>query len=669
MTMVNGFMKLDRLTIVFVVLLIVAACAPKPSRTPGMPPPSGPGDELFQQAEKMFAAESYDEALNLYEEYLFQYPSDPMVPAALLKLGIIFSLQKDYDKARNAFMRVVTEYPETSFAQDAKFELLFTLYREGRNDDVIAQGTQMLQDLPSDTHRFRIYALMGDAHLSAGSTLEAIDYYVRAQEIASESEQEAIFSKLKEAIARLDSSDVETLLNRNDLELPVDFLLFQLGLNYAMEEAYDDALLVLDEFMKRYPEHENIILVESLIEEIKKNAIYSHTTVGCLLPLSGSYQTFGNRALMGIELALDQFITRNPEANINIIVKDTGGDPDKTMAALQELAEEQVAAIVGPIVTVEVAAREAQQLGIPIITITQKDGIIDIGDKVFRNFITPKMQVDTLTTYAVDVLGLSRFAVLYPDENYGLTFMNLFWDQLIEKGGTIVGVEAYNPKHTDFSDPIKKLVGLYYKIPEDLKVDDEEEILASEPADEASEDSQAAEDVDEADNSEDEEEEPEAIVDFEAIFIPDSAKKAGLIIPQLAYHDVKDVTLLGTNLWHSDELIKIADQYVQGAVMTDGFFAESPMSSVRDFVSNFESTYQMKPEFIEAIVFDSAMILFDVISQPHIRFRTEIRDALLNMEGFPGVTGHTRFDENGDAEKRLHLLKVKRKGFVEVEYY
>jgi hypothetical protein len=64
---------------------------------------------------------------------------------------------------------------------------------------------------------------------------------------------------------------------------------------------------------------------------------------------------------------------------------------------------------------------------------------------------------------------LNRFAILYPDETYGVTFMNLFWDRLIENGGKVVGLEAYNPEHTDFADPIKKLVGLYYKIPEDLR--------------------------------------------------------------------------------------------------------------------------------------------------------------------------------------------------------
>ena len=77
---------------------------------------------------------------------------------------------------------------------------------------------------------------------------------------------------------------------------------------------------------------------------------------------------------------------------------------------------------------------------------------------------------------------------------------------------------------------------------------------------------------------------------------------AGLIAPQLAYYDIKDVYMLGTNLWHSDALIRIARQYVQGAVMPDGFFADSTSPGVQQFVATFEETYEEKPDFIEAVV-------------------------------------------------------------------
>jgi ABC-type branched-subunit amino acid transport system substrate-binding protein len=244
--------------------------------------------------------------------------------------------------------------------------------------------------------------------------------------------------------------------------------------------------------------------------------------------------------------------------------------------------------------------------------------------------------------------------------------MNLFWDRLLENGGKIVGVEAYNPLHTDFADSIKKLVGLYYDVPEDLR--EVPHLRVKE--DESQRDGGAVSDPDTPDENQDietDDELPEAMVDFDAIFIPDEPKVAGLIIPQLAFYDVKDVYLLGTNLWHSDLLIEMAAPYVQGAIMPDGFFAESAAPAVQRFVQIFEETYQERPGFIEAVVYDTAMIIFSVLNKPDLRFKSELKNELFNMADFSGITGPTYFDENGEAQKALYLLQIKGRRFVELE--
>ena len=664
-------MKLKHILIALSALALVWSCAPKPVTTPE-PYQVTSEDELFSRAETLFESRSYDEALALYDEYLQQNPDKPLAAAALMKIGIIRALKQDYEGARTAFRSILSTYPKSPFVPDAMVEELVTYYQQQRFQDVIQSAPEILSKIESRPHIFRVYALIGDAYMAQGAPIDALDYYARAHELATGPEIEAIGEKFRDAIAQLNSDDVAILIKHPDESLPMDYLLFQLGLNYAMEERYDDALIVLNEFINQYPEHENRILAQSLIDEIKKNAYFQRSTIGCLLPLSGPYQAFGLRALKGLELAQAQFSMQAGNPPLNIIIKDTGGDPDKTMAALEELYNEQVAAIIGPIVTSEIAAREAQEMGIPIITFTQKDNIPEIGDKVFRNFLTPKMQVQTLTSFAVESLGLFRFGILYPDETYGHTFMTLFWDHLLEAGGQVVAVESYKPDQTDFSESIKKLVGIYYEIPEDLKPEEEEEEEEDLGTDEEQEPEELVEEAPEEPRKKgarglEEEEKPQAIVDFDAIFIPDSPGKAGQIAPQLAYFDIKDIYILGTNLWHSNSQIKIAKQNVQGAIMPDGFFAGSPSPRVRRFVEVFEETYQETPDFIEAIVYDSAMILFNVVGQEQIRYRSEIRDELLNLEDFPGVTGFTSFDENGDAQKRLYLLRVKGNKFVELE--
>jgi ABC-type branched-subunit amino acid transport system substrate-binding protein len=164
-----------------------------------------------------------------------------------------------------------------------------------------------------------------------------------------------------------------------------------------------------------------------------------------------------------------------------------------------------------------------------------------------------------------------------------------------------------------------------------------------------------------------EDQEPQPTVDFDAIFIPDAPQKAGLIIPQLAFYDVEDIYLLGTNLWHSQTLLKMSREYVQGAIMPDGFFAASRKPKVQQFVQRFEKIYAEKPGVIEAMTYDTASMLFKLLVDNKIRFRSALKDALGQIEDFPGVTGDTTIDDQGEAVKKLFLLRVKGSRFIELD--
>ena len=78
--------------------------------------------------------------------------------------------------------------------------------------------------------------------------------------------------------------------------------------------------------------------------------------------------------------------------------------------------------------------------------------------------------------------------------------MNLFWDKLLELGGTVVGVESYKPNQTDFIVPIKKLVGIYYEIPEDLKPEIDPDIASQDNETSPQSDDQILEEDNEEEN-------------------------------------------------------------------------------------------------------------------------------------------------------------------------
>jgi ABC-type branched-subunit amino acid transport system substrate-binding protein len=227
--------------------------------------------------------------------------------------------------------------------------------------------------------------------------------------------------------------------------------------------------------------------------------------------------------------------------------------------------------------------------------------------------------------------------------------MGLFREEFQASGGEILTVAAYSPEATDYSAPIRKLLRFSREAPKATKAE------RKEPRESGSRRSRL------------EEKDTVRVCDFQAIFIPDEPKKAGMLVPQLVYYDIKNVFLLGTNLWHSETLIKMAEPYVQGAIMADAFFAGSLEPPAKRFVTAFEETYQEPPGFIEAIAYDSAMILFDVVGRPGVRLRSDVAAVLRNSDGFPGATGLTRFAANGEPEKVLHILEVRGRKFVELD--
>ncbi len=639
---------------------LLFACAPKPP----VPVELDAGEKMFRSAEQDFQEKSYDKAIEKYRSYYRDYPQRLNAPAALLKIGEILILEKELSAARDTFTRLITEFPDSPFALDAKIAILVTYFNEGVLERIIPEAEKIPKDRLSSFQAFRVNTLLADVSTQLGTLSDTFYYAGKALAHAPDHEKAALRKRLKDLVQQLDPDAMTELLDRIGNIEARGYLLYALGLDRSGAEQYEAAIGLLTELVKTFPDHEYAAPAQTLIDELKvkllywigKQPVYSRYTIGCLLPLTGPYEYYGNRALKGVELALNMFSADEMNPSITVLIKDTRSDPDRALQAVSELQEENVAAIIGPITSAVAAAFEAQDREIPIITWTQRDDINIIGDYVFRNFITPKLQIETLVPYVIQQLDCVRFAILYPKETYGTTYMNLFWDEVVAHGGKVVGVESYDPVQTDFADAIKKLVGLFYDIPEDLKPEPLPPPVVEGDSDPA--ETPAPE----------EDEEPKAIVDFDAIFVPDAPKKAGLVIPQLAYYDVENVLLMGTNLWNSERLIQMAGQYAQGAVLADGFFAESGSETVRNFTRKFQEVFGMQPGFIEAITYDTAMMIFQTVRRPEIGTRSMLKDELLKMNDFPGVTGLTSFDETGDCRKRLYLLKLKGNRFVEVDY-
>lgn len=689
----NALMKNRPFLLIIASTVLLWACAPKQPLPPLLKPTPPPEIEtidyetMFTEAETLFTEQSFEDALVKYDFYIQQQPDGLHADTALKRMGDIHVRLGAYESARDAYKILLEKYPQGPLVPDVMIAMLGTYELEGKYEDLIRYSFEIPDRQLTPTQRMSKETMMGNAYLAMDSPVDAFYFYSLVYDQSHPLSKDQILQKLKEVLPHLNTINTIYLLDRFKDGKLRGYLLYHLGLLSLETGRTDDAIAALSDLLNNHPAHEQAGQSRTLILEILSESISSPHSIGCLLPLSGPYKTYGHKALQGIELALNAYHRVNKEKPIHLIVKDTASNPFQAVQAVRELDEVNVSAIIGPIISAEPAAMEAQSRGIPIILFTQKDNITQIGEFVFRNFITPRMQIKPLVAHAAKNMGLKRFAILYPDENYGKTYMNLFWDEVLSMGGAVVGVESYDPMDTDFAKPIKKLVGLYYKVPKELQID-----FAFTPEEDVNRDPMAKTTTDmfafmpdetkyipelffwgfpqplgplasDEDRGRKRDDELEPIVDFHALFIPDAAKKAGLITPQLAYFDIEDMVLMGTNLWHSRQLISMSQDYIQGAVLTDGFFAESNDPKVRVFLKDFQNTFDEKPGFIEAVAYDSAKILLQTLVNRRIRFKSHLKDELLNLVDFPGVTGSTSFDYKGDAIRNPYILEVKGRSF------
>jgi ABC-type branched-subunit amino acid transport system substrate-binding protein len=239
-------------------------------------------------------------------------------------------------------------------------------------------------------------------------------------------------------------------------------------------------------------------------------------------------------------------------------------------------------------------------------------------------------------TYATKELGLRTFGVFYPNSAYGLYFKNLFTQEVVRRGGRVLGAVVYQEEQTDFSQEIKA----FFRIKTTQK--------------ETSRRTKGEEEF-----------KPDLSVD--GLFIPDTHDRVGLILSHMAYFDVRGLIFLGTNAWNGPDLISIAGKSAEGAIFVDAFFKKARSPLVARFVEEFQKAYQQEPETLEALSYDGAKLLLEIIRSKGISSPIQMRDELRKVQNFQGVSGLKGFGEGGKTIRTLSILRV-HKGQIEQVY-
>ena len=139
-----------------------------------------------------------------------------------------------------------------------------------------------------------------------------------------------------------------------------------------------------------------------------------------------------------------------------------------------------------------------------------------------------------------------------------------------------------------------------------------------------------------------------------------------LIAPQLAFHRAVGATLLGPSGWNDPDLVKIGREHVEGARFTAQFYPASQQPIVREFTGRFDHAYAAPADVFAAQAYDAANLVLAQLARGR-ETREDLREGVLSVTSYPGVTGVLTMRADGNAAKRPFLLSVERGRIQQVE--
>lgn len=648
-----------RIAIAVLVAVSLAACAlPRPRML-------GPTDAERRAYESALAVARRDNTLGRARlaAFLDRYPDSSLADDASVVLARLELRAKRPKEAEKRLRTVLREHGREDRADAARLELAKILAKRGDVDGAFEIASEIKLSLLRDAERRDAYRLLADLARDRDDPAARLEWLAKLR--GAEKPGDAVVAVDQEIDATLAAMPADELVRtaeRLGRRIPATRVWLRaadLSLRGGDVASASRALAQAEKLPLQPAEAEQLVRLQTALEGRSSGAADATTppplgsvdpgslsqlplpaegAIGVVLPLSGPLARVSEDVLRGVLLATGAFPADPAAASgLRVLVRDSGGNPQRAADAVRELGQRgDVSAVVGPLTKeeVEAAGAAAQEVGLPLLSLTRHESVARDRAEVIRFGLTRRMEVEVLADHAVGQLGLTRFAILYPKDEYGREFESLLWQAVESRGARVVAVAGYAPRATDFAAPLRQLLG---------------------PVDQPSLAAGAAETPP-----------PPPVLDFDALFIPDAHDKVGLIALQLAAGQIQGARLFGPSGWHHPDLLRVAGPLVDGAFFSSGFDPSNPSSLIQEFVARYQGAYGAAPTPFAAQGFDAATLVGRQLANG-AETPADVRSGLVATELYPGVSGVTSIGPDGDARKRPFLLEVREGAMRSIE--
>jgi branched-chain amino acid transport system substrate-binding protein len=636
-------MGLKNIFLISALVLFFTGCSTTPAKRQGQKAPPA-AIKLFNAIQSDINSNKKPQALKKIEKLIHDYPETELAQDVRIVRGEIYFKSGKYEPAYDSFISVVKSEISTPREIEALYWAARSLNSLGRWDEasqLLNQGVSRT-DVPKPVLA-QMYELKSEVHRQLGDKVEMLRYIIKLEEITDdvvkkEQYRARAFTMVETS---LDIKQLDFVASQPDFRFLRPQALYSLGVYYIEDHDYSRARDYFLNIVDLFPQSPLVDKSRSYLDQINARRIVDPKTVGVVVPLTGKYAQVGKKTLMGLQLGLGVY--GKQKSDLKLAVIDSEGNPDSARRAVERLVtEDHAIAIVGSASskTALAIASKADELGVPSIDLSQKTGISEVGESVFRNSVTSEMYVRELVRVAMEEFNINRFAIMYPNDPYGVEYANIFWNEVTRRGGQINGAQPYPRNEKDFKGQVQRLVGTFY-------IDDRMEEYKlrlkewEKKQKRVSQRNLPPEDI------------LPPLVDFEALFIPDDTVALGQVASMLKYNDVGGIRLLGTNLWNKpSEFFARGQTFAESSLFVDAFTPSENELKKNEFYQEFNRVFGQKPTVFEIQAYDTGKIIRQILDRG-ADSRASVIGSLRDGKDFPGVFGPLQVGKNREITRHV----------------
>lgn len=607
-----------------------------------------------------FALTDRDKAIQLLEDALAAGPSDRDVDAITAMAGEQRRLAGDSDASHTWFTALLSRTDKGPDADTARLGL--ALLQSGQLEP---KTLRLLEEIPEKnvpaTQNADRYYLLAAAAAERGEDARRKEHAATALKFAEE--DPAVKARLLTAIEALESAPAGTpAAGGNTAASPRRDGGGRLDKADAALEAgdADEARRLARDVIANATDPALVRAAEYVLRRADGAAV-NPRKVAVLLPLEGKYGGVGKQVREALEYG-----HRAAGGGYALQFVESGATPETAVAALEDaVINDGVIAVVGPLLSDETEAvvAAAEALRVPLLSLSQSLDDTTATEWVVQSVMTPGDQIRSLLDHVMGREKMDAFAVFAPKNTYGERAVELFRTEVEARGGKIVAAETYDPDAPDLIEFAKKLGRKDYN----ARASEYAQLRAHAAA--------------KGGNAQRVVLPP--LLDFDAIFLPDSASRIPLACAALAYeefpmgdfHPTKEspfIPLLGLSSWNNPTLVSTGGPYTRRSYFVDAFLNEAAVEeppwkqseAQAAFVEAYKAAYRRTPSPLEAQVVDAGKLLA-AAGKAAPATRTALLEALLGASPKDPVAGTRGIDPNTHrAQRDLLLLSISEDAVV-----